>query len=325
MPDTNSDIHPVMKLILLLIISILFSNTTALGAERGTKRIAMILFRGETPSEKGFRDTLSASKDFNIKISVFDANQSTEKLKNIIGGLDPSQFDLFYAFGTMAAQMTMEKIKEKPVIFNVVNRPIEAGIARSWESSGNNATGASNIVSMESAFRTLSLVMNIRKLAFIYYEKDPAPKYQKAEIELVRKKFGFKVIDVPVRDVEAIPAALKQIVSARVDAVMFPSDSFIKANANKIMTILNQHRIPSVVIIPEMVKENGALISLGPDYHKLGELAGTSALDVLKGMKPADIPIKRVQNLNISVNLKTADKLGINLPIQLLSLSTVIN
>lgn len=310
---------------LVLLTAISFATVPAHGAELQVKRVAMILFRGETPAEKGFRDTLAAAKDFEIKISVFDAKQNKDKLKSIIAGLDQTQFDLFYVFGTMAAQMALEKIKDKPIIFNVVQRPVEAQLVKSWQSSGNNTTGASNIVSMESAFRTLSLVMNIRKLAFIYYEKDPAPKYQKAEVESVSKKFGFKVIDVPVRDLEAIPTALKQIVSARADAVMFPSDSFIKANANKIMKVINQHRIPSVVIIPEMVAENGALISLGPDYHKLGELAGASALEVLAGKNPAGIPIKRVQNLNISVNLKTADKLGINLPIQLLSLSTVIH
>lgn len=319
-----SDFTRIMAFFLMLTLTVSCSAAPSWGAGRPVKRVAMILFRGETPAEKGFRDTLSASKDFDTKITVFDANQSKDRLKKIIAGLDPSQFDLFYVFGTMAAQMAMEKIKDKPVIFNVVQRPIEAKLVKSWESSGNNATGASNLVSMESAFRTLSLVMNIRKLAFIYYEKDPAPKFQKAEVERVRKKFGFKVMDVPVRDAEAIPAALKRIVSANVDAVMFPSDSFIKANANRIMTALNQHRIPSVVIIPEMVKENGALISLGPDYQKLGELAGMSALDVFTGKRPADIPIKRVENLSISVHLKTADKLGINLPIQLLSLSTVI-
>ncbi len=318
------DLPRLMRLVLLLLIFASYSTSPVWGAEREVKRVAMILFRGETPAEKGFRTTLSSSKDFDIKITVYDANQDKEKLKSIIDELDTSQFDLFYTFGTMASQMTIEKIKDKPVIFNVVARPVEAKLVNSWESSGNNATGASNLVSMESAFRTLSLVMNIRKLAFIYYEKDPAPKFQKAEIESVRKKFGFKVIDVPVRDLEAIPAALTKIISERVDAVMFPSDSFIKANANKIMTVLNKHRIPSVVIIPEMVKENGALISLGPDYQKLGELAGISAIDVLKGKKPTDIPTKRVQNLSISVNLKTADKLGINLPIQLLSLSTII-
>ncbi|MDD5286413.1 MAG: ABC transporter substrate-binding protein [Desulfuromonadaceae bacterium] len=320
-----SDFLWFMRLALLLVITFSCPAITAWGAERQVKRVAMILFRGETPAEKGFRDTLSASKDFDVKISVFDANQSKDKLKSILAGLDSSQFDLFYTFGTMASQMALKKIKDKPVIFNVVARPVEAEIAGSWESSGNNATGASNIVSMESAFKTLSLVMSIRKLAFIYYEKDPAPKYQKREIESVRKKFGFKMIDVQVHDEKAIQEALKKIVSAKVDAVMFPSDSFITANANRIMKVLNQYRIPSVVIIPEMVKENGALISLGPDYYKLGELAGISALDVLKGKKPAEIPIKRVQNLNITVNLKTADKLGINLPIQLLSLSTVIH
>ncbi|MDD2365052.1 MAG: ABC transporter substrate-binding protein [Desulfuromonadaceae bacterium] len=312
-------------LLLLMIVLVYLPASPVWGAERESKNVAMILFRGETPAEKGFRNAIAASKEFDVKITVFDAMQSKEKLKGIFETLDLSQYDLFYVFGTMAAQLALEKIKDKPVIFNVVQRPVEAKLVKSWESSGNNSTGASNIVSMESAFRTLSLVMNIRKLAFIYYEKDPAPKFQKAEVESVRKKFGFKVIDVPVDDVEAIPEALKKIVSARVDAVMFPSDSFIKANADAIMKVVNHHRIPSVVIIPEMVKENGALISLGPDYYKLGELAASSALDVLKGKKPADIPIKRVQNLNISVNLKTADKLGINLPIQLLSLSKVIH
>jgi putative ABC transport system substrate-binding protein len=312
-------------MLFLLIVAISAAATPALGAERQVKRVAMILFRGETPSEKGFRNVLAASKEFDAIITPYDAGQSKEKLKEIISRLDTKNYDLIYTFGTMATQMTLEKIKDIPVVFNVVQRPIEAGIARSWESSGNNATGASNIVSMESAFKTLSLVMNIRKLGFIYYDKDPAPRFQRADVERVRKKFGFKVVDVPVRDMEAVPAALKQIVSARVDAVMFPSDSFIKANADRIMTVLNRHRIPTVVIIPEMVKENGALISLGPDYQTLGELAGMSAIELFRGKKPADIPIKRVQTLNITVNLKTADKLGINLPIQLLSLSTVIH
>jgi putative ABC transport system substrate-binding protein len=90
------------------------------------------------------------------------------------------------------------------------------------------------------------------------------------------------------------------------------------------MTALNQHRIPSIVIIPEMVKENGALISLGPDYRQLGHLAALAALEVLKGKAPAQVPIKTVQNLAISINLRTADRMGINFPLQLLSLATVI-
>jgi len=318
------DIYRHFRLALLLAV-LLLATAPAWGAEREVKRIAMILFRGETPAEKGFRDILAASKDFDVKITVLDANQSKDKLRNIVDTLDLAHFDLFYAFGTMATQMAMEKIKEKPIIFNVVQRPVEAGIIKSWEHSGNNATGASNIVSTESAFKTLALVMSIRKLGFVYYDKDPAPKYQKNDIAKEQKKFGFKLVDIPVRDQQAIPAALIKIVNAKVDAVMFPSDSFIKANADIIMTTLNKHKIPSIVIIPEMVKDNGALLSLGPDYYELGKLAAHNALEVLHGKQPTDVPSKTVSSLRISINLKTADKLGINFPLQLLSLSTIIH
>jgi len=296
----------------------------ATAGEKRPVEVAMILFRGETPSEKGFRDTLSAAPGYRVHFTVFDANQDKEKLRRIVKELDTSRFDLIYTFGTMASQFAVQRIKDRPIIFNVVQRPIEAGVAKSWDSSGNNATGASNIVSMESAFRTLALVMNIRKLGFIYYEKDPAPLYQKVDIEKAQAKFGFRMIDAPVRDRAAIPAVLKKLVSAKVDAVMFPSDSFVKANADLIVRTLNRHKIASIVIIPEMVKENGAFMSLGPEYYQLGQLAAQSALEVLGGKKPSEVPIKTVQNLHIGVNLKTADKLGVNLPLQLLSLSTVI-
>jgi len=310
-------------LLLALFLCPFTSSSTAVG-ERKICRVAMILFRGETPSEKGFRDALAASKDFDVRFTLFDAGQSKEQLKNIISGLDPSKYDLIYTFGTMATQYALEKIKDVPIIFNVVQRPVEAGIIKSWESSGNNATGASNIVSSESAFRTLALVMNIRKLGFIYYDKDPAPKFQKADIENAQGKFGFRMVDIPVSGVEDIPASLKRIVDAKVDAVMFPSDSFIKANAGQILSALNKHRIPSIVIIPEMVWENGALLSLGPDYYELGRLAANNAIEVLKGRKPTQVPTRTVRNLRISLNLKTADKLGINFPLQLLSMSTII-
>jgi putative ABC transport system substrate-binding protein len=309
---------------LVLVMALTMTASRGFGAGKEVRNVAMILFRGETPSEKGFKETLAKSKDYDIRFTVLDANQNKEKLKEIVDNLDVSKYDIIYTFGTMATQYAMERIKDRPIIYNVVQRPIEGGIIKSWENSGNNVTGASNIVSTESAFRTLALVMNIRKLGFLYYEKDPAPKYQKADIEKVQKKFGFKMVDIPVKDVESIPGALKKIVNAKVDAVMFPSDSFIKANANKIMAALNKHKVPSIVIIPEMVKENGALLSLGPDYYELGQLAAGNTLEVLNGRKPSEVPSKTVQNLRVSINLKTADRLGVNFPLQLLSMSTIV-
>jgi putative tryptophan/tyrosine transport system substrate-binding protein len=310
-------------LVVLAVISTLTAGRAA-AAENKVRKVAMILFRGQTASERGFLETVNASPDFVVRCRTFNARHSEERLKEIVAGLDASKYDLIYTFGTLATQTAMEKIKDVPIVYNVVQRPIEAGIIGSWRRSGNNVTGASNIVTMESAFRTLALVMDIRKLGFVYNDNDPASKIQRADIEKIQRKFGFRVLDIPVRDVEAIPEAMMRAVSEKVDAVLCPADSFIKANAGLIVSALNKHRIPTIATIPELVKENGALISLGPDYYELGQVAGRNALEVLGGKRPSDVPSKTVRNLHIYINLKTADRLGINFPLQLLSVSTVV-
>jgi len=314
------------RLILVLLLAALatLAAARAPGDARKVRKVAIILFRGETPSERGFLDTIHASGDFLVRCRAFNAGQSTDRLREILANLDASKYDLIYTFGTMATQSAMDKIKDVPIVYNVVQRPIEAGIIRSWESSANNVTGASNIVAMESAFRTVALVLSIRKLGFIYNDQDPASKIQRGDIAKIQQKFGFRILDIPVRDLESIPEAMRQAVSAKLDAVFFPADSFIMANAGTIVALLNKHRIPSIAIIPEMVTENGALISLGPDYYELGQLAAQNALEVLGGKQPAQVSSKTVRNLHLYINLKTADRLGIDFPLQLLSMSTVV-
>jgi putative tryptophan/tyrosine transport system substrate-binding protein len=286
--------------------------------------VAMVLWRGETVAEKGFREKLAASPDFEVVVTAFDANQSAEKLQNILTGLDRSRFRLVYTFGTLVTQAALQQKSDIPIIFNIVQRPIEGGAAASMERPGGRATGASNLVPMDSAFRTLGTLMNIRKLGFVYSSHDPAPRYQLAEIKKQQARFGFRTYNFPIKGKEGIPATMKQVIDARVDAVIFPSDSFVKANATRIIGVLNQHRIPSIVVIPEMVSENGALISLGPDYRTLGQLAADNALQVLKGKNPGDLPVRTVPHLSLIINLATADRLGIHVPLQLLSVSTVV-
>ncbi|GFO54533.1 hypothetical protein GMSM_15400 [Geomonas sp. Red276] len=314
------------RLAIMLVLAVAFALTAARapGADRKVRRVAMILSRGETRSEQGFRDTIHASRDFVVRCRTFNAGQSQERLQEIMATLDPSQYDLIYTFGTMATQSAMERIKEVPIVYNVVQRPIEAGIITSWKSSGNNVTGASNIVATESAFRALTMVMGIRKLGFIYSDQDPASRIQRNEVEKIQQKYGFRIFDMPVRDRESIPGAIGLGVSAKVDAVLLPADSFVKANAGTIVSVLNEHRIPTIAMIPEMVTENGALISLGPDYYELGELAARNALEVLGGKRPTEVPSQTVRTLHLCINLKTADRLGIIFPLQLLSMAAVV-
>ncbi len=299
-------------------------SPTTVEARRERVEIAMVLWRGETAAEQGFREAMAASPDFEVVITTFDADQNKERLQQILAGLDPKRFRLAYTFGTMVTQAALQTPGDLPIIFNIVQRPVEAGVVKSLAHPDGRATGASNLVPMESAFRTLSTIMNIRKLGFVYSSHDPAPRYQLADIQQQQKQFGFQVKEFPIQGKQGIAATMKQVIDARVDAVIFPSDSFVKANGSEIIGILNRHRIPTVVIIPEMVKENGALVSLGPDYRTLGRLAARNALQVLHGKHPGELPVATVPHLSLSVNLRTADRLGIHFPLQLLSVSTVV-
>lgn len=280
--------------------------------------IAMVLWRGETIAENGFRDKLEQEKGFKFNFKIFNAGQNNENLEKVIAGLDSSRYNLIYTFGTTATKAVMKKVKDVPIVFNIVARPVESGIIKSWEKSGNNVTGASNTVPMDSVFRTISLVMQIRKLGFIYNPAEINSRIQKEEIEKLQQKYGFMLIEIPIDNSEKVSAALKKVLDSKVDAVMFPSDSMVTANADKLVSVLNKNKIPTIASIPEMVDKNRALLSLGPDYYELGALAAQNALEIFKGRKPTDVGIKTVDNLQLTFNPETAHNLGISFPVQLM-------
>lgn len=314
------------KLMSAVILLVMFGGVDVSAGQRQRADIAMVLFRGMTRAEKGFLDTLKKSPEFDVNVKVFDTEQNPAKLEAVINQLekDHGRYRLIYVFGTTATQKVMKRFKNIPIVFNIVQRPIEAGIIKEWNSSGNNVTGASNYVSMESAFRTIGMLMHIHKLGFMYYAKDPSTGYQKIDILKQERNFGFSLVDLPIQSKETISLTIKRLLDEKPEAVMIPADSFIKANGAEIFAILYKHRIPSIVIIPEMVKENGALLALGPDYYTLGQLAAEDAIEILRGKKPSDIPIGRVNQLNLVINQRTADKLGITIPLQLRRLSEIV-
>ncbi len=305
-------------LILPIICLFIFGLFTVARGDDGVN-IAMILWRGETLAEKGFMDGLSKAAGSEVNFSIFDAKQDVNELGRIITGLDRSKYDLIYTFGTTVSKAVAQKITELPVIFNVVSRPVKSGIVKSWKGSGNNLTGVSGMAPMDSVFRTLSLIMQIKKLGFIYNARENNSVVQKEEIAQIKGKYGFRLVDAPIESVDKIQATLMKVIDAKVDAVMFPSDSMVMSNADKLIPVLNKYKIPTIVAVPELVNDNGALLSLGADYYRLGELAAQSAILILKGQKPADIPSKTVDNLTLTTNFKTAQKLGITFPVQLIN------
>jgi putative methionine-R-sulfoxide reductase with GAF domain len=170
-----------LALLMTILMVLAWGNATTSVWARENADIAMILWREMTEAEKGFQAELNKSKKFNFKYTVLDANQSKTELLKILDNLDIDKYRLIYSFGTTVTKTVKSKIADKPIVFNIVSRPVKAKIIDSWDHSGSNVTGASNAVPMASAFNTLSKVMYIGRLGFVYNPKETNSRIQRDE------------------------------------------------------------------------------------------------------------------------------------------------
>lgn len=310
---TSKSILKCLTGILVILMGTLLSPAQALDAAAKTQpRIAMVTWRGETRAEAGFTDGLEKF-GYHPVMTKHHCRQDPERLDRILDILENQPPDLIYVFGTTATKRVVHRIRNRPVIFDIVTRPVESGIIASWQSSGNNATGVSSMVPVANQIKALKKVISFSKLGIIYNPLEQNSIIQFQLLEQLAGSQGFALIPFMITRAEDIQKELKDL-GARVDAVYLPSDSMIKSLGQAIMARVNEQKLPSLAAMEEMVIDDGAMMGLVPDYYQLGGLAARTAHQVLEGKHPSEIPVVTSDHFNITVNLKTARTIGIQIP-----------
>ncbi len=290
-------------------------------AEKSYK-IAMITWRGETKAERGFIDELERSS-YRITFKKYHANQSRSNLQKIIKQIQGTYVDLIYVFGTTATKIVLSRIKDKPIIFNIVSRPVRSGIIASWESSESNATGASNKVPVLHQLKALKKVIDYSRLGIIYNPREQNSIIQKDIARKLESTLGFKLKEYKISGQSDISKVLPSM-KGEVDAVYIPADSMTKFLGREIMALVNEFKIPSLSAVESMVPDDGALLGLVPNYYELGRIAAAKALKIFQGKKPAEIPSSALEHFNMSVNMKTAQKINVQIPMSILVMANKI-
>lgn len=284
--------------------------------------IALITWRGITDAEQGFIDSMNKSP-LSIRIDIYHAHQDRETLNKIISRIKQQPYKLIYTFGTTVTKSVIEKEKTTPVVFNIVNRPVLSGIVKSWEQSGNNATGASNQVPVENQLRTLKKVVNFSRLGIIYNPLEQNSVIQCDIIHGLKSQMDFEMLEFKISrhaDVSRVIPTIK----GRVDAVYIPADSFTISIGSQIAKLINRYKLPSLAAVESMVTEDGILLGLVPDFYQLGELAAKKATRILQGESPGDIPSSILKYFNISINMKTAHQINVQIPLSILVIANNI-
>ena len=288
----------------------------------GTVTVAMITWRGDTLAESGFVDGLNGY-GYDVHFKKYPVNQDLNLLAAAIVALQKDPVDLIYIFGTTATKQVLSQIRETPVVFNIVTRPVESGIINTWESSGNNATGVSSMVPIRHQLEALRKIIRFTRLGIIYNPLEQNSIIQRYLTARLADRFHFSLHEYRISGETDIPRLLANL-DTEVDAVFLPSDSLIRTLGSTIMPLINARKVPSLSAIEDTVEKDAALIGLVPDYYELGRLAANKAHLILQGQDPSDIPSSPLDHFNIIVNMTTAREIGIDIPTSILIMADTI-
>jgi putative tryptophan/tyrosine transport system substrate-binding protein len=282
-------------------------------------RVAMVLWRGPTEAEKGFKDGLK-ELGYQVEYTEMNANQDRAELGRLLREtLKPrlDTFDYVYAYGTTVTLATKSVVQDKvPVIFNIVNDPVGAGIVESLERSGGNTAGVSNEVPLLIQLKTALAVFPIKRLGLLFNPREKNSMLVRDKILAVTPSLGIEVVDL--RSPPALDALQDNLHKLRdksiaVDAVYLPSDSFLVSNAKEIGSALTAAHVKSIASLEPFI-DRGALLGVVPDYYQLGKAAATIVHRHQGGQRLQDMPVQIDKDPVLKINATTSRQLKVTIP-----------
>ena len=228
--------------------------------------------------------------------------------------------DIIVALGTPAIVAARKATAVIPIVFPIASEPVGDGLVASLARPGGNVTGLSN-QQPDLAGKRLEILREIipglSQLAVLANGHSPIAILNVGEVQAAAPKLGVEVNTLDVKRADDLAPAIDQL-KGRTQAIYVVGDSFVFDNQVQINTLALVARLPTMHNGRGYV-ETGGLISYGTSLSDLFRRAGDYVDKILKGTKPADLPVEQPTKFELVINLKTAKALGITVPISLLA------
>ena len=207
-----------------------------------------------------------------------------------------------------------------PVVMASSADAVAAGVVNSLAHPGGNITGLTT-PSAEIAARRIEVLKELapqtRRIGVMLNLSSPPTAAEQRQIESAAKAAGMEVLVFDVGDADALRRALDDAANRRVDALVVNSEGVLIANRQAILDFARKHRLPVMYAAREYV-EGGGLIAYGVSYPNLYYRAASYVDRILKGARPADLPIEKPTKTYLVINVRAATSLGIPIPSKLL-------
>jgi putative tryptophan/tyrosine transport system substrate-binding protein len=312
----------------LVVATVILTVVTLADAQQQTKIPKIGWLGARTPSGPGggpgtgaelFRrefSKLGYIEGKNITIEYRYADDQLDRLPGLVDELVRVKIDLLIAPTTVEARAAKNATRTIPIVFFNVPDPVASGLVDSLARPGGNITGFTTISTVLAGKRLELLketVPNLSRVALLWDPQNPASAQQWIESQLPAREMGLQLHSMEVSSFDKFESAFKEAVKARSAALAVTQNTLVASNQTRVVELTAKNLLPAMYTNGTYVA-NGALMSYGPDQAESFRRAASIVDKILKGTKPADIPVEQPTKFEFVINLKAAKQIGLTIP-----------
>ena len=250
-----------------------------------------------------------------------------DRLPALAADLVRRQVTVIVAASTPASLAAKAATQTIPIVFVVGTDPVGIGLVASLAHPGGNITGATNLNvelfkkcfelmhSLMSPASTIAVLVNPANIAQTATER--------ATVQDAARALGVRVVILNASSPSEIESAFEVLVGQRVDALVVSGEIFFLTQRDRLVELAARHAVPTIYAYREF-PISGGLMSYGADFKEPYRLLGVYAGRILKGEKPANLPVQQATKVEFVINLKTAKTLGLAIPLPLLGRADLV-
>ena len=270
---------------------------------------------GNGPLRRGLQE-LGYVEGRNITIDRRFASGKADLLSALAADLVRQKVDVIVAASTQATIAARNATSTIPIVMEVSGDAVGTGLVKSLAHPGGNITG-NTMISPEVAGKRMELIKEVipklKRVAVLWNPADPPRQLEFRETTTSAQQLGIPVLSVEASEIADVQRKIPALVNERADALIILIDPFTWSHRALIADLALSARIPTMGADGFTAKA-GVLMSYGPNLAELVRHTATYVDKILKGAKPADLPVEQPTQFELFINLKTAKALGVTIP-----------
>ena len=313
-----------MKIIILLLVSLAVVSAHLAEAQQPPKKPLIGVLVAGSPSsmesrinafQKRLRE-LGYKEGQNIVVEYHYAEGNYNRLTAITTDLVRSNANVIVTWAIPVTQIVKNATNTIPIVMAGGGNPVETGLVESLAKPGGNITGLATIQNELTGKRLELLkeaVPKISRVAMVFNPEGQVPTRGYEPLKGIAQLLKISVEPLQIRKPNEIDKVFAAIPKSRVDALILESDPIFNINRQKVIALAAKNRLPAMY--PERRwAEDGGMMAYGTDLIEVASRAAIFVDKILKGAKPADLPVEQPTKFELAINLKTAKEIGVTIP-----------